>query len=128
MNLLLDTHLILWSVSQSERLSAKARGLMANPDNTLVFSVVSLWEIAIKSSAHRADFRAEPGLIRRGLLSSGFEELGVTGEHAIAVADLPPIHGDPFDRMLVAQARVEGITLLTNDAAVARYHGPVRMV
>ena len=128
MRLLLDTHLILWSISQSERLSIQARDLIGDPGNTLVVSVASLWEIAIKSSARRGDFIAEPTSIRRELIDHGYEELPVLGEHAIAVTDLPPIHGDPFDRMLVAQANVEGITLLTADPLVARYPGPVRKV
>ena len=128
MRLLLDTHLILWSISQSERLSERARALMGDRENALVFSVASLWEIAIKSSARRADFEAEPASIRRELLDHGYAELPIAGEHAVAVAGLPPIHGDPFDRMLVAQAMVEGITLLTTDPLVARYPGPVRMV
>ena len=128
MRLLLDTHLILWSISQSERLSERARALMGDRENALVFSVASLWEIAIKSSARRADFEAEPASIRRELLDHGYAELPIAGEHAVAVAGLPPIHGDPFDRMLVAQAMVEGITLFTADPLVARYPGPVRMV
>ncbi len=128
MRLLLDTHLVLWSISQSERLSTLARDLMGSPENRLVFSVVCIWEIAIKRGARRRDFEAEPASIRRELLEHGYEELPVRGEHAIAVADLPPIHGDPFDRMLVAQAIVEGVTLLTADPVVARYPGPVRMV
>ena len=128
MRLLLDTHLILWSISQSERLSRQARDLLGDPDNELVASVVSLWEIAIKRSSRRADFTAEPTSIRHQLLAHGYEELPITGEHAVAVTALPPIHGDPFDRMLVAQAIVEGVTLLTADPLVARYPGPVRKV
>ena len=128
MRLLLDTHLILWAISQSERLSTQARDLMGDPDNTLVASVISLWEIAIKRGSRRADFMAEPASIRRELTDHGYEELPILGEHTIAVTGLPPIHSDPFDRMLVAQAIVEGITLLTADPLVARYPGPVREV
>jgi PIN domain nuclease of toxin-antitoxin system len=126
--LLLDTHLVLWSISQSERLSVLARDLMGNPENRLVFSVVCIWEIAIKRGAQRGDFEAEPATIRSELLEHDYEELPILGEHAIAVTGLPPIHGDPFDRMLVAQAMVERITLLTADPLVARYPGPVRKV
>jgi PIN domain nuclease of toxin-antitoxin system len=93
-----------------------------------VFSVVSVWEVAIKSSLRHADFEVSPILLRETLLESGYEELSVMGNHAVAVAGLPPIHKDPFDRLLIAQAMIEGITLLTVDAAIARYPGPIRKV
>jgi PIN domain nuclease of toxin-antitoxin system len=97
-------------------------------DNELLFSVVSLWEVAIKSARGRDDFQVDARLLRRTLLNNGYEELAVTGEHAVAVADLPPVHRDPFDRILVAQSIVEGITLLTSDPRVAQYPAPVRKV
>jgi PIN domain nuclease of toxin-antitoxin system len=128
MKLLLDTHLLLWAVGASRRLSAAARRLLNEPKHQLLFSPISLWEIAIKSGKARADFDIDPRLIRRTLLNSGYVEIPVTGEHAIAVADLPPLHKDPFDRLLVAQSIVEGITLLTSDRAVARYPGPIQRV
>jgi len=87
-----------------------------------------LWEIAIKNSLGREDFRVEPRLLRRALLDNGYTELPVTSEHAVNVDALPPLHKDPFDRLLIAQALVEGITLLTADAQVARYRGSVRKV
>jgi len=93
----------------------------------LVVSAASLWEVTIKRSLGRADFIVEPRQLRRGLLENGYTELAITGAHAIAVDGLPPIHGDPFDRLLVAQAQVEAITLLTADKTVARYPGPVRL-
>ena len=89
-------------------------------------SAASLWEISIKSGLGRADFSVDPRLLRRGLLEHGYAELYVTGVHATAVDLLPPIHKDPFDRLLVAQAQIEGMTLLTMDAIVARYPGPIR--
>lgn len=128
MKLLLDTHLLLWAAGTPRRLSAAARRAIESPDNSLVFSVASLWEVVIKRSLDRADFQVDAHLLRRGLLDNGYAELPVTGEHALAVESLPPIHKDPFDRLLVAQATVEGMTLLTADANVALYPGPVRKV
>jgi PIN domain nuclease of toxin-antitoxin system len=126
--LLLDTHLLLWTVSQSRRISPSARELIGDPANEPSFSTASLWEVAIKWSQRRLDFEFEPSVLRRNLLDNGYEELPVTGEHAVAVAGLPPLHKDPFDRMLVAQSIVEGITLLTTDPRVAQYPAPVRRV
>ena len=128
MKLLLDTQLLLWAAGQPKRLPAAARELIVDPANELLFSAASLWEVAIKSGLGRADFRADAHLLRRGLLRNGYRELAVTGEHAVAVADLPAIHKDPFDRLLVAQAAVEGVVLLTADAVVARYPGAARKV
>ena len=128
MKLLLDTHLLLWAAGDPERLSAEARALIGAPENELWFSAASLWEIAIKSGLGREDFQVNARLLRRGLLDNGYRELPVGSEHAVAIDSLPPLHKDPFDRLLVAQARVEGITLLTTDDAVAQYPGPVRKV
>lgn len=126
--LLLDTHLVLWAAGEPERLPAKARALMADPGHALAFSAVAVWEVAIKAARGRPGFAVRPGRFRRLLLAAGYREIAVSGEHAVAVADLPPIHKDPFDRVLVAQARVEGATLLTADATVARYGDPVALV
>lgn len=128
MKLLLDTHLLLWAAGQPELLSADARALMEDPQNSLQFSAASLWEVAIKHGLGRSDFKVDPRLLRRGLIDNGYEELPVTSAHAVVVDSLPPIHKDPFDRILVAQAIVEGIVLLTADAVVAQYSGPVRLV
>lgn len=128
MKLLLDTHLLLWAAGMPDRLPAEARKLMDDPENELFFSAASLWEIAIKQGLARNDFKADARLLRRGLFDNGYSELPVASEHAVAIDGLPPIHKDSFDRMLVAQATVEGITLLTADAMVARYPGPVRRV
>jgi PIN domain nuclease of toxin-antitoxin system len=125
MRLLLDTHVLLWAADESLPLQAKI--LIDDPANVLVFSVVSLWEIAIKRQASR-QFEADPRVLRRELLDRGYEELMITGAHAMAIDGLPPIHKDPFDRMLVAQALIEGITLLTADAVLAKYPCPVRLV
>jgi PIN domain nuclease of toxin-antitoxin system len=126
--LLLDTHLLLWAAGPSPHLSARARRLIDDPDNELVVSAASLWEIAIKSALRRPNFRLDAPLFRRNLLNNGYNELAVTGQHAVAVANLPLLHRDPFDRILVAQSIVEGITLLTSDPRVAQYPAPVRRV
>ncbi len=128
MKLLLDTHLLLWAAGDPDRLSADARALVEDTDNELIFSAASLWEVAIKSGLGRDDFRVDARLLRRGLLDNGYHELPIAGEHAVAVSGLPPINADPFDRILVAQAMVEGITLLTADRIVAQYPGPIRKV
>ncbi len=128
MRFLLDTHLLLWAAGPLARLSSQARQLIDDPDNELLFSAASLWEIAIKSALRRPNFRVDAPLLRRNLLNNGYRELAVTGEHAVAVASLPPLHKDPFDRILVAQSVVEGITLLTTDPLVAQYPGPVQLV
>ncbi len=128
MNLLLDTHLLLWAASAPERLSVKARGLLLAPDNQLIFSSASLWEISIKHNLGRADFNVDPRRLWRMLLVNGYRELPISCEHAVAVNELPPLHKDPFDRILVAQARVEGLLLLTGDKAVAKYGDGVRKV
>jgi len=128
MRLLLDTHLLLWAVGPDERLSAQARRLMGDADNELCFSVASIWEVAIKHGRGRDDFQVDPRLLRRELVDNLYRELPVTGEHAAAIASLPPLHRDPFDRMLVAQSMVEGIMLLTSDPLVAQYPAPVQKV
>ncbi len=128
MKLLLDTQILLWAAGQPQRLSAAARKLLNNPRNELLFSAASLWEIAIKNTLGRDDFRVEPRLLRRGLLDNGYAELPVTSQHAVNIDGLPPLHKDPFDRLLLAQALSEGITLVTSDAQLARYPGPVRKV
>ena len=126
MKLLLDTHVLLWAAGEPARLSANARRLINAADNEPLFSVASLWEIAIKRGLGRKDFQVDARLLRRGLLDNGYSELPIRSEHVVAVEDLPVIHKDPFDRLLVAQATVEGITLLTLDLVVARYPGPIR--
>lgn len=128
MKLLLDSHLLLWAASAPERLSSEAVALIEDQGNQLIYSAVSLWEIAIKNGLGRPDFQVDPRLLRRGLLDNGYEELPVTGDHAAAIGNLPPLHADPFDRMLVAQSMVEGILLLTSDSTVARYPGPIKKV
>ncbi len=100
---------------------------MSDSESELLFSVASLWEIAIKSTLNRPDFKVDARVLRRGLMDNGYQELPIYSEHVVAVDTLPPIHKDPFDRLLIAQATIEGILLLTDDATVARYPGPVRL-
>ena len=128
MRLLLDTHILLWTIAESRRLSSEARALIGDAGSEITFSVVSLWEVAIKTGRGRPDFHIDIGSLRRQLLDNRFAELAVTGAHAAALVSLPPLHKDPFDRVLVAQATVEGVTLLTADPAVAKYPGPIRLV
>ena len=128
MKLLLDTHLLLWAAGEPQRLSKQARTLIDNPDNELLFSAASLWEVAIKRGLGREDFRVDARLLRRGLLDNGYSELPIISDHVVATESLPLIHKDPFDRILVAQATVEGVTLLTIDSLVSQYPGPIRTV
>lgn len=128
MKLLLDTHLLLWAADAPQKLGKAARKLIDAPENEPMFSAASLWEIAIKSGLGRSDFQVDASVLRSGLLDNGYVELPITGAHAVAVAALPPLHRDPFDRMLVAQAMAEGVTLLTADPEVAAYPGPIRKV
>ncbi|GAB4529144.1 MAG: type II toxin-antitoxin system VapC family toxin [Amphiplicatus sp.] len=128
MSLLLDTRLVLWAAIAPARLSPAVRAAIDDPATDIWFSVASLWEIAIKAARRRADFDVDPRRLRRGLLDHDWRELAITGAHALALDDLPPLHKDPFDRMLLAQAKTEGLTLLTADALVAQYPGKVRKV
>ena len=128
MNILFDTHILLWAAGVPGRLSKEARALIESSENTLYFSAASVWEIAIKRGLGRMDFNADPRLLRRGLLDNGYRELRVDGTHAVALDQLPLIHRDPFDRILIAQSLVEGLTLVTSDEVVSRYPGPIRLV
>lgn len=128
MKLLLDTHVLLWAAGSPAQLPPAARASLEDPDNELMFSAASLWEIAIKRGLGRADFQVDARVLRRGLLDNGYLELSITSEHAVFIDSLPAIHKDPFDRILIAQATVEGITLLTADALIAQYPGPIRVL
>ena len=128
MSFLLDTHVLLWAAGVPDRLPADVRTLIEDPATELIYSAASLWEVAIKNGLGREDFSVDPRLLRRGLLENGYTELAITGAHAVAVDALPPIHKDPFDRLLVAQAQIEGVTLVTTDEVVGRYPGPIRVL
>jgi PIN domain nuclease of toxin-antitoxin system len=128
MNILLDTHIVLWSVFKTKSLSSDARTLLEDPSNQLIFSTVNLWEITIKRAQGRPDFQVDPRPLREALLLGGYQELPISSEHAMSVGQLPRIHRDPFDRLLIAQAMVEGCLLLTADRKVSRYPGLIRKV
>lgn len=128
MNLLLDTHLLLWAAAGSSHLPEAAKKLIEDFDNALYFSAASVWEIAIKRSLGRDDFSVDPRLFKRGLLDNGYLEIPLTSEHAITVDSLPMHHRDPFDRILIAQSINEGVLLLTSDSHIGKYEGPIRMV
>lgn len=128
MKLLLDTHLLLWAAARPARLPAVARQMIEDDANAPMFSVASIWEVVIKRGLDRPDFQVDARLLRRGLLDNGYDELPILGSHAAAVGGLPPIHKDPFDRVLIAQALVEGILLLTVDPLVGQYPAPVRLL
>ena len=125
MKLLVDSHLLIWAASAFDRLSPKARAILGDQDNVLFFSAASLWELSIKAARHPDTFKVDPRRMRRNLLNNGWLELPVTSEHGVATFDLPQTHKDPFDRILVAQAMVEGFALLTADAVLAAYGSPV---
>ena len=128
MRVLLDTHILLWAAADSSSLSAQARRVLVSDTVELYFSAASIWEVAIKTGLGRADFSVDARQLRRGLLSNGYRELPVSGEHAIEVGSLPDVHKDPFDRILIAQSRVEGMRLLTADKLVAQYSGDILLV
>lgn len=125
MKYLLDTYLLLWAAGEPDRLPSAARDLIEDERNDLLFSAASLWEVAVKRALERPDFQVDPRLLRRGLLDNFYIELAVTSEHAVSLDRLPPLHKDPFDRILVAQALVEGITLVTRDEQIDGYPGSI---
>ncbi|NML74560.1 type II toxin-antitoxin system VapC family toxin [Rhizobium sp. S-51] len=128
MKLLLDTHVLLWAAAEPDRLKEPVREMLSDPDNELFFSAASIWEVAIKSGLGRPEFSVDPNLLRRGLVDRGYLELAISAAHAAAVMELPPLHKDPFDRLIVAQARHEGFLLLTADEMVAAYGGSILFV
>jgi PIN domain nuclease of toxin-antitoxin system len=128
MKFLLDTHIAIWILFDDPRLSRVAREILNNPGSEFLFSVCSIWEIAIKRGLYAPGFQHDPREVRGYLLRNGCEELTIQSQHVVEVDSLPPIHKDPFDRILIAQAMVEGITLLTSDPVIAQYPGPIRKV
>lgn len=125
---LVDTQLLIWSATGSRKLPARVVRLFRDGRHEFHFSAASLWEVAIKSSLGRANFQLDASRLRSVLLDNGFHELAVTGSHAVAVSGLPAIHGDPFDRMLIAQAVSEPMVLITADERLARYPGTIEII
>ena len=128
MRLLLDTHLLLWAAANSKRLSREARELLEDAGNDVYYNAASIWEIAIKSSLRRKDFRIQLPQLLSALPEMGLIELPITAVHAAGVSSVPPIHRDPFDRLLLAQSLTEPLVLLTNDALLERYRVGARVV
>ena len=121
MRLLIDTHILLRAASGE--LPSEAARYIRNMENTLLFSSASIWEVVIKRGLGREDFLVDPASLYSGLLTAGYEELPITGRHTLLVSNLPPLHKDPFDRILLAQSASEGIPLLTSDNILAQYPG-----
>ena len=128
MKFLLDTNILLWAAGSPEKLSQQAKSIIEESENELFFSAASLWEISIKKGLGRVDFKVDARVLRRALIDNGYQELSITGLHLVSVEDLPVIHKDPFDRILLSQATVEGFTLLTSDKTIAQYSGPIKLV
>ncbi|MBV9512188.1 MAG: type II toxin-antitoxin system VapC family toxin [Caulobacteraceae bacterium] len=124
----MDTQLLLWASTGSDRLPPKAVERIEDEDVELLFSAASIWEVAIRSALGKRDFEFDASVLRRGLLDNGYVELPITGLHGAHVASLPRVHRDPFDRILVAQATLEGVTLLTVDPIIAKYAGPIALL
>ena len=123
MKLLLDTHMLVRAAAGT--LPVKAEEMIVARGNILYFSPASIWEIGIKRNLGRDDFKVDPELLWRGLVDSGYQELPITTRHALVASDLPLLHKDPFDRILIAQVKAEGIALLTSDSILKKYSGPV---
>jgi PIN domain nuclease of toxin-antitoxin system len=122
MRFLLDTVVWLWSIGEVGRLNQHARDVLTSPEHELYFSAASVWEIAIKTSIGRMDINGPPNIvIPRETQRQSLLPLPVTCSHALAVHDLPRVHADPFDRLLIAQARCEGLVFMTPDREVRRY-------
>jgi PIN domain nuclease of toxin-antitoxin system len=119
MKLLIDTHLLLWAATDT--LPADARSYFTDEENELFFSAASIWEVIIKKGLNRPDFQVDPIALYWGLLDNGYTEIDITSRHALLVASLPAIHKDPFDRILIAQAKAENAVLLTSDKTVSHY-------
>jgi PIN domain nuclease of toxin-antitoxin system len=128
MRILLDTHILLWALAEPHRLDEETRAAIAEGADAVLFSAASIWEIAIKSQLQRSDFAVRPSAIAREARNVGFIELAVHSEAVARVADLPMLHRDPFDRLLIAQAMIEPALLYTADGQLSAYTELVRRV
>jgi PIN domain nuclease of toxin-antitoxin system len=123
--LIVDTHILVWATLESTRLPVRARDILGDSANKVYFSIASLWELAIKSSLGRENFTIDVTRLQSCLLDNGYDQLPIAIDHFEVLATLEHRHKDPFDRLLIAQARAEGLTLLTSDRIVASYGGDV---
>jgi PIN domain nuclease of toxin-antitoxin system len=128
MKLLVDTHILLWLTGVSRRLPPSAREIIEDASNAVFFSTASIWEVVIKARRGHDNFAVDARKLRGNLIENNYQELPILGEHALGVANLPDIHKDPFDRIIIAQSFVEGLVMLTADKTVARYGGLIRLV
>ena len=128
MNLLLDTHIALWAITDHPNLSTTARELILSPRATIWISVASIWEISIKHSLGRGEMPVSGKDAIRYFRDAGYQFLAIEPEHAAAIETLPRHHQDPFDRLLVAQALIEPMRLLTHDSNVARYGDTIVLI
>jgi PIN domain nuclease of toxin-antitoxin system len=122
MRLLLDTNAAIWLAAGT--LDKRTDDMLADTRNDVWFSAINIWEAVIKRAKHPRTFLVDPFVLRKQLLDNGYQELAVTSQHALQVGSLPMIHGDPFDRLLVAQAMTEGLTLVTADSHIVEYSLP----
>lgn len=113
---LLDTHILIWLAAKPEKLNKDVENIITNYNNEIYFSVANIWEIAIKKALKKIEI--DPEILRKGLFENGFKELAVKSEHVLNTLKLPNMHQDPFDRILVSQARVENHTLITADSKI----------
>lgn len=125
MRILLDTHIILWAVTDSPKLPAAAREMIQDGHNQIYFSAASIWEVAIKHALAPEQLPVSSADLLKYVEQSGYAELPISAEHATAVERLPPVHKDPFDRILVAQACAEPMRLITQDRTLEKYGSSV---
>ena len=128
MNFLLDTHILIWAAISPHKISSELASLLSDSGNHLYFSSASIWEISIKESLGKKDFKVSSEKLHGGLIENGFKEIKVSALHAMEVIKLPFIHRNPFDRILVATAIWENMPLLTNDSTLSPYHSLVRVL
>ena len=128
MKYLVDTHILIWAVANMRMLSSSAKSILADETSEFFFSAASVWEIALKCAKHPDDMPLSAADARREFLAAGFRELKIDSKAAVGVGALPSIHGDPFDRLLIAQSRVNGMKFLTHDHLIASYGENVVMV
>lgn len=121
MRILFDTHVLLWAAGDPGRLSDRARSIILDPENSLYFSVATVWEVVIKSRLGRDDFRVDSEKLVRMLLSRDYQSLPIDMAHVLKLQSIPHFHKDPFDRILLAQARSEDMTLMTADRKLLQY-------